>query len=161
VGQVGPGGGTIFYVDMARAVGSQYFEVACASWQNNCVGTTADPTPEWGCFGTSISGADGILIGTGEQNTTDIVTGCSTVGIAAKLANDLVLGGQTDWFLPSKDELNEMFTHRTIIGGYSANGHWSSSQYGGSPAWAQVFDFGGQDYYVKSNAFYVRPVRAF
>ena len=163
VGDTGPGGGIIFYDAGSIQPWGRYLEVACAGWSDlTCGGNDlSDPIAEWGCSSSYINGADGKLIGTGEQNTTDIVTGCSTVGIAAKLANDLVLGGQTDWFLPSKDELNEMFTLRTIIGGYSANGHWSSSEYGGSPAWAQVFDFGGQDYYVKSNAFYVRPVRAF
>ena len=44
VGDTGPGGGTIFYVDMNLPPGSQYFEAACVGWQNNCDGTTPDPT---------------------------------------------------------------------------------------------------------------------
>jgi hypothetical protein len=160
VGQVGPGGGTIFYVDMARAVGSQYFEVACASWQNNCVGTTADPTPEWGCFGTSISGADGILIGTGEQNTTDIVGSCVTSDItAAELAAGYSHNSLDDWFLPSKDELNRLFV--LSLTGFSTEGYWSSSEGDDSNAWGQRFDFGHQSNYYKSSTAFVRPVRAF
>jgi histidinol dehydrogenase len=47
-----------------------------------------DPTAAWGCYGSLIAGADGTTIGTGAQNTTDIVNGCATSGIAARLAND-------------------------------------------------------------------------
>ena len=100
VGDIGPGGGVIFYKDLTRAVGSQYFEAACAGWSDGTCGGSdlTDPTAQWGCFGTLIAGADGTNIGTGEKNTTDIVTGCPTVGIAARRAKNLVLGGQSDWF---------------------------------------------------------------
>ena len=39
----------------------------------------------WGCSGIPISGADGISIGTGNQNTIDIINGCSTVHKPGKL----------------------------------------------------------------------------
>jgi hypothetical protein len=94
VGDPGPGGGTIFYVDMTRVEGSRYFEVACFGWQNNCDGVASDPNVAWGCYETAISGADGTAIGTGEQNTADIVTGCADVGIAAKLADSY---SKNDW----------------------------------------------------------------
>ena len=163
VGDTGPGGGTIFYVDLTRPAGSQYFEAACAGWQNNCDGATADPTAQWGlggCFGTRITGADGLVIGTGEQNTADILAECLTVGIAADLADDYSHNTLDDWFLPSKYELNQMYIRRTAIGGFSAGIYWSSSE-GGDVAWAQSFDDGGQYTWYEDGTTYVRPVRAF
>ena len=164
VGDTGPGGGTIFYVDLTRVEGSQYFEAACVGWSDGTCGgdDLTDPTAEWGCWGTSYIGAHGTAIGTGEQNTTDIVTGCATAGIAARRANDLVLGGQSDWFLPSKDELNRMYIWRTAIGGFSTHYYWSSSEYDLYIAWFQLFfNPGNQRDDSKHLTYYVRPVRAF
>ena len=162
VGDTGPGGGTIFYVDLTRVEGSQYFEAACAGWSDGTCGGSdlTDPTAQWGCSGTSIIGY-GTGITAGEQNTTDIVNACATAGIAAKVANDLWLGGQSDWFLPSKDELNQMYIRRTAIGGFSADYYWSSSEYGEGIAWYQYFADGSENANNTSVTAYVRPVRAF
>ena len=165
VGDVGPGGGIVFYVDLTRPAGSQYFEAACAGWQNNCDGATADPRAEWGCYGTPITGADGLVIGTGEQNTTAIVNGCTDAGIAADLADDYSHNTLDDWFLPSLDELNQMYTNlhsaSTPLGGFSSDGYWSSSDYVGYDAWAQGFNYGSQGNVTKYYPGNVRPVRAF
>ncbi|MAW66004.1 MAG: hypothetical protein CMD18_07405, partial [Flavobacteriales bacterium] len=60
-------------------------------------GLIAAPTDQgyaqWGCYGTLISGADGTAIGTGKQNTADILAGCSETNIAAYLCDTLTLGG--------------------------------------------------------------------
>ena len=162
VGDRGPGGGIIFYKDLTRAAGSQYFEAACAGWLNNCDGTTADPTADWGCNGESIIFADATAIGTGEGNTARIVDGCSDyAGFAADLATDYSNSGESDWFLPSKDELNKLYINRASVGGLSTASYWSSSEYGANSAWRQSFDDGGQTNSAKLNTFYVRPVRSF
>ena len=125
---------------------------------------------QWGCLGISISGADGTAIGTGNQNTTDIEQGCTTAGTAADICANLTLGGYSDWFLPSKDELNEMYLNigqgnalgLGNIGGFSSNYYWSSTEISYDFAWLQNFNDGYQlngssKYYFN----YVRSVRAF
>jgi hypothetical protein len=164
VGDRGPGGGIIFYKNLTRAVGSQYFEAACAGWSDGTCGGSdlTDPTTAWGCSGRPISGAVGIAMGTGKQNTDNILAGCADAGIAARRAKNLVLGGQSDWFLPSKNELNQMYIRRTAIGGFSPDFYWSSSEDVDNGAWFQNVGNGDQAYdFFEDGALYVRPVRAF
>lgn len=59
----------------------------------------------WGCFRRAIPGARGTAIGTGQQNTADMLAACSEPGAAAYLCSTLSLNGVRGWFLPSRDEL--------------------------------------------------------
>jgi hypothetical protein len=100
-------GGIIFWLDGNG--GGLIAAPSDLSTNNNYSGFGA----EWGsldCYGISISGAYGTAIGTGNQNTIDIEAGCTTSGTAADICANLTLGGYSDWFLPSKDELNEKIT---------------------------------------------------
>jgi len=65
-----------------------------------------------------------------------------------------------DWFLPSKDELNEMFKARKHLG-ISTGDFWSSSQERDSSAWGQSFMNGNQWQNGKNETRYFRPIRAF
>ena len=128
------------------------------------IAAPSDQVPgEWGCDFTLITGADGIAIGTGNQNTIDIMNGCSTAGIAARICGNLVLNGYSDWYLPSKGELNKLYLNRTAIGGgFAAAEYWSSSENNALvAAWYQDFGNGNQDSNYKSFTFHVRAVRAF
>ena len=76
----------------------------------------------------------------------------------------LCLGGSTDWYLPSKEELNLLYTvlAKNGQGNFIKNGYWSSSQddkY--NYAWMQYFVDGGQHYSSKGSKYYVRAVRVF
>ena len=165
VGDTGPSGGKIFYKDLSRPAGSQYFEAACAGWSDGTCGGSdlSDPETSWGCMKKLIATKE--AIGAGKKNTTKILSGCETVGIAAQLAADLELGGQTDWFLPSKDELNQMFIQRKLIDGFSSNRYWSSSEaWRTYLAWYHSPRPGFQHQrpeYKASDSQAVRPVRAF
>jgi Protein of unknown function (DUF1566) len=141
------GGGIIFYIDGTSPHGL----ISATSDQS-----TGAP---WGCDGTLIGTYT--AIGTGQANTTLIVNGCSTAGIAARICDNLILNGYNDWFLPSKDELNQMYLQRIVIGGFGTNWYWSSSEYNTNVAWGQYFSDGFQLDPSKTNAAYVRAVRAF
>ena len=124
---------------------------------------------EWGCYGTEILGADGTALGTGNQNTSDIEAGCTTAGTAADICANLTLNGYSDWFLPSKDELNLMYENigqgnalgLGNVGGFANSNYWSSTEYGYYVSWFQIFNNGNQNNSNKNNTFYVRAVRAF
>jgi len=98
-----------------------------------------------------------------EQNTIDIEIGCTTSGTAADICANLSLGGYSDWFLPSKDELNLMYENLKIfgVGGFADNYYWSSSEYDAGHAWFQDFDDDIQQSYPKDWIFRVRAVWAF
>jgi hypothetical protein len=146
-----------------------------ANWQHGLITTTYDlgsqwSLPQWGCGSIVISGADGTTIGTGNQNTIDIMNGCATTGIAAHLCGDLNQGGYTDWYLPSIGELGKLYLNRAVIGmqfGMFGGNYWSSTEYNNdSSAWYQNFadsQYGGgqQDYANKGTGLYVRAIRAF
>ena len=98
----------------------------------------------------------------------------NTTDYAARLCEILeyTVGVTTydDWFLPSKDELNLMYTnlHSFGLGGFANDGYWSSSENyrEAKYAWIQYFNDGYQYYYERgfdfsSGCYRVRPVRAF
>ena len=118
---------------------------------------------EWGCL-EIVTGATGTALGTGLSNTTKIVNICSTAGIAARICNDLIINGYSDWYLPSLDELNKLYLNKTAIGGVYWCTFWSSSDYElySEVAWAQNLDSGHQDLlYKDTNIYCVRAVRSF
>jgi hypothetical protein len=118
---------------------------------------------EWGCLGTEITGADGVTVGTGEQNTIDIEADCTTTGIAAHVCANLSLNGYADWFLPSKDELTLMYhnLHVNGFGNFENLNYWSSTESDNTNAWKQNFTSGNQNLWNKGNSSRVRAVRVF
>ncbi len=142
-------GGIIFYID--------------GTGQHGLICATSDQSNEaaWGCYGTLLSGADGTAIGTGSQNTLDILAGCTTAGIAAKICSDLELNGYSDWFLPSKDELNQMWVHKDVIDNFGYTNYWSSSEYDAYFVLLQNLGFGTPSADTKNAVWSVRAIRAF
>jgi hypothetical protein len=107
------------------------------------------------------TGATATALGTGNANTNAIVSVQGAGSYAAKLCYDLVLNGYSDWYLPSKDELNKLYLNRTVIGGFAAAHYWSSSENDVNVAWSQYFGNGYQGNNYKYDTYYVRAVRAF
>lgn len=70
--------------------------------------------------------------------------------------------GYHDWFLPSKDQLKQMYVNKNVIGGFALDYYWSSSEESADYAWYADFYFGGaQSCFNKSILSLVRAVRAF
>ena len=108
------------------------------------------------------TGSNGTSIGTGNSNTNAIVASQGDGNYAAKICYDLVLNGYTDWYLPSVYELNKLYINSSIIGGFSGNYYWSSTEYS-NILLAFRFDFfyGGAISDSKSELGYVRAIRSF
>jgi DUF1680 family protein len=128
VGDIGPAGGLIFYVNPSHAAdGWRYLEAAPCDQSAGA---------KWGCFRMAIPGARGTAIGTGRQNTADMVAACVSPGTAAELCANYTLSGVRGWFLPSRDELTLMYRNlrATGAGDFGDRGvtdnytYWASSQ---------------------------------
>jgi hypothetical protein len=79
------------------------------------------------------TGAIGSALGTGQANTTAIVTSQGTGSYAASICNDLIIDGYDDWYLPSKDELYKLYLNKNAVGGFDSGAftyYWSSSKNG-------------------------------
>ena len=150
-------GGKIAYIRQPGDIGYD------ANVQHGIIAATSDQSTgaEWGYYGSLISGADGQSIGAGPQNTIEIINGCLTPGIAADICGDLVLFGYTDWYLPSKDELQKLFANQVAIG-FTPTGtvwYWSSTELDDNTARVQSTLV--QSILSKSQTAYVRAVRSF
>jgi len=108
-------------------------------------------------------------LGTGSANTDAIIAqnGAGST-LAAGLARAYSSGGYSDWYLPSKDELNKLFLNQAAIGGFvtatmSTPYYWSSSEFHGTvnSAWIQYMNGGSQTDGYKGGLSRVRAVRAF
>jgi hypothetical protein len=143
-------GGVVFYLEPSGLKG------LIAAQQGLDYDTT------WGCAGTS---APGTLpeIGTGRANTLAIIKVCKTPGTAAQFADKLDYSSFSDWYLPSKDELTEMFKRRDVVIMNNAE-RWSSTEVDANTAWALSFDAAGTPVPVirdKNTPHGVRPIRSF
>lgn len=148
-------GGIVFYVN---ETGTHGLVAALEDLQGNF---------EWGCCCDTLNGANGQEIGTGLSNTLDIISGCSDSTIAANEALNYESEGFSDWYLPSKYELTEMYNN---IGNGSSGGniaglltvwYWSSSEHSDYYAWYVDMGNGNTGYNSKGYGFRVRVIRAF
>jgi hypothetical protein len=170
IGGRGPAGGFVFSVTDGGLHGLEAAPVDQST------------SSAWGCHGDDVSNAVDTAIGTGADNTDAIVSfGCTGGSPAAALAaTGYELNGYDDWFLPSKDELNLMWTNLADsdgdgsnsgpadpnnVGGFAIDTYWGSSQADAGNSWFQWFR-NGQQYSLapsgtKPDAKGVRAVRAF
>ena len=160
VGDTGPAGGIIFYDKGNNSDDWQYLEAASRD-----AGSVV-----WGTKGHNV-GKTGIEIGTGKQNTQIIINYMMEKGEnhpAVQVCRQYNQGGYSDWFLPSKSELNLMYWNlkQQGKGNMASEWFWSSSQEGNYSAWTQRFNDGSQSSSQtfagnKNDKYLVRAVRQF
>jgi len=166
LGDTGPAGGKIIYIAPAGFTMTDddstayYLEAA----PENMATTLRWSTLTWEEY--EASGYDdslwidipgtGTAIGTGRKNTA-LILALDPTAPAALACDNYSIAEFNDWFLPSRDELNQL--HLNF--GFSSDWFWSSSQDVSSDAWGQVFDDGLQFNGTKTYDGNVRAVRAF
>ena len=169
VGDVGPGGGLVFYDAGSKQPWGRWLEAAPAAcegvgkvWRNaaaNKKGTQQLPLlyPKWST--AARQRVKSKALGMGSQNTTRIVKQHAALPPAAReataagYADALTCGGKDDWFLPSKDELDTLYnvlalTDHDLTGtnafGFDRGFYWTSSEYNNETAWTQYWIDGQQ-----------------
>ena len=197
LGDTGPGGGKIFYIaDTPFACGPTR-AATCSYLEVTPVPGSGNPIRKWANVSALVNNASSpetataTSIGWGYRNTRAIILqgNSDSATSAAALADSYAVTVSSviydDWYLPSKDELNQMCkwergvtgdaltnlttlctsgTHNTGSGaaGFIDGNYWSSSEKDAGQAWYQWFGsgtaLGGTD---KLNVLIVRPVRAF
>jgi len=162
IGDRGPAGGFIFYDKGNNSDGWRYMEAAPADLQKAQWSSWL-----WGPDSSDIrvNGTE-TRIGSGKRNTeliTAMLVWRGERGKAAQLCTAYTLNGYSDWFLPSKDELNILYKNlKQNEAANLGNGWYWSSWQENSVVWAQRFSDGFQDWFGnKDNAYSVRAVRFF
>lgn len=200
VGQVGPGGGIVFYVSStgftcgaSLTETCNYLEAApttgSTSWSDRDFSAGGIVGYKWSGDTANSTPGTTLVIGAGYKNTLAMITQSNTTGKAGTAARDYRgPNNLSDWYLPSKDELNQMckwargvlwvsdatvctggtLNTGTGAAGFYDNYYWSSSQSGNSRAWYQFFvdpynsaTSGRQVGELKTTPAFVRPIRAF
>ena len=174
IGDTGPAGGKIFYVVPESEGGTKtsewgddsltwkYLEAATS---DATIGASSGGGYEWRDSSSSATCQTRTDIGSGWSNMKEITSkdnyasyfhaanACATYGAS---------GQSSDWFLPSKDELLELYRQKEHVGNFANSAYWSSSMSGTNAAYSVSFTSGSADgsdtlYYER----YVRPIRAF
>lgn len=147
------GGGIIFFLDNS---GKHGLIAAFTDFEEASVWSRKD----------TINGANATAIGKGSVNTNKIfkIQGSPAYEADSYAANEclgFVENGYQDWYLPSKDELNELYKQKNVVGGFQLFTYWSSSEANVSKAWLQNFGSGLQSTQLKIASYSFRPVRKF
>jgi TolB-like protein len=164
VGDTGPAGGIIFYDKKNNSGGWRYLEAAPVEAEFRAIFSVSGSLSPYGRMEDSI--------GSGKNNTKLIVEKSKQIAgeweTAARITDELVLNGFDDWFIPSIDELNQMYGNlkRKNLGDFNNGRYWSSTDFGyytdpQSGVKVQNFEDGNITYAGRHNNYYVRPIRQF
>lgn len=145
-------GGVIVYVDGTGKHG------LIAAESDQSLGT------QWNNGFNVTTNANGANIGDGQNNTSTIIYYQGHGNYAADICDQLVIDGYSDWFLPSRLELKQLFDQRVQVGNFANDIlYWSSTEYNQDAAVAYLFSEtnNGEFWSPKTNVYRVRAVRKF
>jgi len=172
VGSTGPGGGKIFYIATTPFACGPALELTCSYLEAApTTGTNSwtDANYLWSGNVTTAIGASasGTAIGSGYKNTLAMVGqagGGNTAGRAGTVARAYRgPSNLSDWYLPSLDELTQLYQNQAIVSISNAfDDFWSSTESGSGNALIEWMQGDGGVYGNDKNSLNaVRPIRAF
>lgn len=135
VGGAGPAGGLIFYDKGSFSDGWRYLEYGIEIQNGDKI---------WGC---NIANNTSFLVGTGFENSENVLANfqsgaCAESPDAFLACSELDRNGFDDWYLPSVNELQELYPYRGQLG-LADKRYWSSSELDAVDAY--VVDFNGEN----------------
>jgi hypothetical protein len=170
VGDTGPGGGIVYYVDNAGfscgptlAASCKYLEVAPSGWS----GGGTDPRTVWavaanqGADVTDITNEssaynNALGIGLGLKNSIAIVNQGNDATTAAGAARAYAGGSKNDWYLPTTAELNLLcqWNHGVspAVGTVCSGGTMNSATYGAGSAGFEASVYGSSSEFYSADA---------
>jgi hypothetical protein len=144
------GGGVVFYVydgGQHGLIADNSSTITFTQWNN-------------GSFSTTNAVRDNVFAG--KFNTERIIINQSAGNYAAQYCANFNGGGYSDWYLPSKYELNLLYEQKAVLGWVSSSGYWSSTEFNADYAWMQYFSSGLQGFTGKASSFICAlAIRAF
>jgi hypothetical protein len=140
------GGGIIFYLD--------------ATGQHGWIAANNDQSSSTRWYNGSIVSNDAFSTTDGAYNTTQIIAQQGNGSYAASLCRNYTGGGFADWYLPAKVQLNTLYLQRNVIGNFSNQDYWSSTQFQ-TGAYEQDFSNGDQGIFGQDATARVRAIRSF
>ncbi len=171
LGDIGPGGGTVFYKAVSafacgptRSDSCLYLEAAPANWSGSTDQSISLP---WSGNTTQSVGSSGgdtataTAIGWGYRNTLAAIAQSNTANTVITRARAYNGGGLSDWFVPTKDELAQMYIRKALLTGLATASYRTSSEASATQVWEQDLGNGNQWQNTKGGGDTVRPIRAF
>lgn len=141
-------GGILFHIDTTLKTGLVVSK------------TDISETAWWGCNGQSI-GVGSHDFGQGDSNTNQIVSLCNDAASAAALCYYSYLENYQDWYLPSEDEMELIYsTLKPLnVGDFEDDFYWTSTEHNQFYAQYLLFLDGSVGFKAKSDPHRVRAIR--
>ncbi|MBN8538320.1 MAG: DUF1566 domain-containing protein [Deltaproteobacteria bacterium] len=132
------------------------------SWDgSNCTGARSTLSWNNGVYAAITTGYTSSS--TGKSNTASLaaLVGGPAPYIAAQNCENLNVNGNTDWYLPATNELQVLYSNRTVIRNFDVSGvrYWSSTENSANMAMMVYMHTGSTSITSKDLSYYVRCVR--